>query len=244
MANVASALRSSSGRQVGLFQTPRKSSWASINPFSNMAGDTYTLKYFNFRVLGEPIRWQFALAGVPFKDERYARDSSWDQGIKQKTGWGVLPILVINGNTSITQSTAISRYLAKKYGTMPEDLMLQTRCDELVDNLQDFRLVYRVWVRESDPAKKLALQKELKETHFPLFLPKVEKFVKEHGKDGCAVGDKLSWADLYLANFMQLFTDCHGEDIISSYPLLKQNMTKIINIPEIKKWNETRPVSF
>jgi len=245
MVKVASALCSSSGRQLRLFQAPKTTclGTSKSNHFSKMAGNTYTLKYFNFRVLGEPIRWQFALAGIPFKDQRYARDSSWDEGIKQKTGWGRLPILVINGDTTISQSTSISRYLAKKYGLMPEDLILQTRCDELVDNLQDLRLLWRPWLRESDPVKKLAIEKELKEIHFPFYLPKVENFVKEFGKDGYAVGDKLSWADLYLANFIQIWMECQGEGIMSPYPLLKQNMTKILNIPEIKKWNETRPPS-
>lgn len=55
-------------------------------------------------------------------------------------GWGRLPLLVIGEKTEISQSAAISRHLATKYGLMPTNELHKTRCDELVDNLQDMRL--------------------------------------------------------------------------------------------------------
>jgi len=96
-------------------------------------------------------------------------------------------------------------------------------------------------VRESDPTKKAVLAKEMVEVNFPFYLPKVEQFVKAHGKDGYAVGNKLTWADLYLANFMQIWTENHGKDLLANCPTLEKHMNKIINIPEIKEWIEKRP---
>lgn len=34
----------------------------------------YRLVYFNFKSLGEPIRWIFAYTGIPFEDERIPTD--------------------------------------------------------------------------------------------------------------------------------------------------------------------------
>jgi len=203
----------------------------------------YHLKYFNFRILGEPIRWQFALAGVPFNDERLPRDT-WDtEGIKQKVGWGKLPVLQIDGDLEITQSCAISRYLAKEFGLLPESHLHQARADELVDNLQDIRAVYRPFVIEKDPAKKESLGKQMVEVHFSFYLPKLEEFVKKHGSNGFAVGQMLSWADLYLANFLQIWTDNHGKEILAKYPLLEAHLNKITSIPQIDEFNRKRPVT-
>jgi len=72
----------------------------------------------------------------------------------------------------------------------------------------------------------------------------VENFIHEFGKNGYAVGDKMTWADLYLANYVQIYLGLFGADLIlNPYPLIKGNMEKILNVPEIKKWNETRPES-
>lgn len=83
----------------------------------------------------------------------------------------------------------------------------------------------------------------MKDIHFPFYLPKLEDFIKNYGEDGYAVGDSLTWADLYLANFMEIWTDNHGKDLIASFPLIAQHMKKILSIPQIKEWNSTRPVS-
>ncbi|XP_035716342.1 probable glutathione S-transferase 5 isoform X2 [Folsomia candida] len=161
--------------------------WRSNRLFATMGGDSYTLKYFNFRVLGEPIRWQFALAGVPFTDQRIARDEAWDAEVKY---------------------------------------------------------MWRPYIRESDPVKKKILEKEMVEVNFPFYLPRFEDFIKKMGgKEGYAVGDSLTWADLYLANFIEIWTDNHGKELIASYPLLQQHMKKILDIPQIKEWNAKRPVT-
>jgi glutathione S-transferase len=39
----------------------------------------------------------------------------------------------------LTQSAAIGRYLAKKYGLIPDDSFDAARCDEIVNALDDLR---------------------------------------------------------------------------------------------------------
>lgn len=100
-----------------------------------MSTPRYKLIYFNFLGLGEPLRFMFHLAGVPFEDIR-VEVKEWKNGKKKggeiskncsrrttiiklqkisETCWGVLPELQVDGKT-LCQSKAINYYLAKKFG--------------------------------------------------------------------------------------------------------------------------------
>ena len=77
----------------------------------------YKYYYFDFRGLGELVRLVFAATGQKFEDVRIPREK-WPEW-KHKTPFGKLPYLeVIDGSNSFTlsQSKAISRFLAKKFG--------------------------------------------------------------------------------------------------------------------------------
>lgn len=39
-----------------------------------MSTPKYRLTYFNFKSLGEPIRWVLAYAGIPYEDDRVPTD--------------------------------------------------------------------------------------------------------------------------------------------------------------------------
>ena len=45
-----------------------------------------------------------------------------------------LPVLELADGTQPTQSTAIARFVAQKFGYYPKDAMLAARCDEFIDN--------------------------------------------------------------------------------------------------------------
>lgn len=77
----------------------------------------YKLHYFDLRGLGELARLVFAAAGQKFEDVRIPRDK-WPEW-KAKSPFGQAPYLeVIDGSNSFTlsQSKAIARYLARKFG--------------------------------------------------------------------------------------------------------------------------------
>ncbi|GBN62907.1 Glutathione S-transferase [Araneus ventricosus] len=80
------------------------------------------LGYWDLRGLAEPIRYLLHYKKVDFEDKRYTLDKeAWQ---KEKFNLGLefpnLPYYM-EGDTKITQSTAILRYLAHKYGLDGKD---------------------------------------------------------------------------------------------------------------------------
>lgn len=55
-----------------------------------------------------------------------------------ETPFGMLPVLEIDGKV-VSQSNAISRYLAKQYGLAGKDEWEALQCDVLVDTLGDLK---------------------------------------------------------------------------------------------------------
>ena len=53
----------------------------------------YKLTYFDFRALGEPIRWILALAGVPLEDNRVSL-ADWS-ALKNSPGMSIIVNLVV-----------------------------------------------------------------------------------------------------------------------------------------------------
>lgn len=113
------------------------------------------LIYFNARGRAENARLIFAQAGVDFEDERIERDN-WPQ-LKQskptcKKPWmdqwflqifstaipfGQLPALVTSDGTTIIQSIAIARYLAREYNLAGKNNVEMAQADMYVDCLTD-----------------------------------------------------------------------------------------------------------
>lgn len=48
-----------------------------------------------------------------------------------------MPILLIDDDKELTQSSTIARYLANKFDLVPRDEFHAARCDEVVDMLND-----------------------------------------------------------------------------------------------------------
>ena len=82
-------------------------------------------------------------AGVDYEDV-YAWDyygASWRDGAKQKTPFGQVPVLVVNDEVSIDQSSAIQRYLSRLTGTCPTDSLLAAQADALCDNAAELFVI-------------------------------------------------------------------------------------------------------
>ena len=107
-----------------------------------------TLGYWTIRGLGAQIRYMFAYCNVEFEDKQYVFKGTQDNvdrsdwlDVKQTLGleYPNLPYL-IDGNTKITETKAIMKYVAKKYqpallGASAAEVgrieMLSAHCDQL-----------------------------------------------------------------------------------------------------------------
>ena len=84
----------------------------------------YKLTYFNARARAEPIRWMLVYAGVQFEDIRLKDrpeavtgkpNPEWN-ALKSHTPFGTLPVLEIDGQQTLGETTAIGRYIAREHG--------------------------------------------------------------------------------------------------------------------------------
>jgi len=202
---------------------------------------TYKLTYFDTQGYAEGIRYLFALAGVPFEDVRIpiAADRSLPQEIKDKCPWGQVPILDVDGKI-IAQSSAIFRYVARELGFAGKNNFEAAKCDEYVDAARDFIEEIRPVLREKDEAKKEELKKNLDDVIAPKFFERFTKILKENGN--WLVGNSITWADLGLANFIELYmTMLATRDVLSDFPVIKEYFLRILALPEVKKFRQENP---
>ena len=54
---------------------------------------------------------------------------------------------------------------------------------------------------------------------------------------------QLTWADIIAANMFDSMSQWLGMDLADKYPVLNDFKNKIYDLPNIKKWIETRPVT-
>ncbi|CAJ0574712.1 unnamed protein product, partial [Mesorhabditis spiculigera] len=199
----------------------------------------YKLTYFFFNGLGEPIRQIFALAGVDFEDHRVQREE-WP-ALKESTPFGKMPVLEVDGK-KLPQSKAIARYLGRKFGFAGNGEWEQAQVDAWADQINDYMTSvdpffrYKAGFAEGDAdAEFNDVVVKARDTFFPL----VVKQLKEAGS-GYLVGNKVSWADLFLNYHVETFLGFRP-DYIDKYPEIAAHLKKVRDIPELKKWVSQRP---
>nr|QNM80587.1 glutathione S-transferase sigma 2 [Daphnia pulex] len=197
----------------------------------------YKLIYFNLRGRGELARLILHHQEVAFEDFRFEREE-WT---KYKTGtpFGQVPVLEVDGKP-LAQSNAIARYLARQHGLAGQNEWEQSQADMYVDCIYDLISGTRPIIHESDKEKqKEILQKFLKETVNP-HLEKLEQQLIKNGT-GFLVGKSITWADLAYYSFFSPMTERFGDSVMDNSPHLKKLVEHVANIPQIKKYVETRP---
>ena len=218
------------------------------------------LVYFNGKGMAETTRILLAAAGADYEDFRYplkindwaTYDFTREEFDKDKADgklWrsmGKVPFLEVKNSGlvgCISQSKAIERYVANKFGFMghgPEEAAL---IDSYCEYLRDFKAAYHVEKRK--PNKKEAI-----DNWFNVMLveklKKFEKIISNDGmfEDGFSVGDKLSLADISIYSFLVEFFD-NKEGATLAYkdcPKLKTIVKNVTNNEKISHWLNNRPV--
>ena len=103
-------------------------------------------------------------------------------------------------------------------------------------------LVLRPIYACEDGETRAQLLARVHETQTPRYLGTFDKIIREN--NGCnLVGNKLTWADIYLAHVMDNFTKLLDADLLKNYPSLANLVRTVLNIPAIKDWIQVRPNS-
>ena len=152
----------------------------------------YTLHYFGVYARGEPIRMLLTHAGVPFNDDRITMEG-WG-AVKHTMPNGQCPALETPEGKVLSQSSAIVRYLGRKYGYYPTDLELAYEVDNLNELYQDvLPKLYTPVFAQGDDAKAAAIETCFK-TLEP-FLVHIESVLKD---SGYLVGENLNTCDFWI----------------------------------------------
>lgn len=200
------------------------------------------LGYWKIRGLAEPIRLLLTYAGEEFEEKLYesgpAPDFDRSQWLNEKFKLGLdfpnLPYY-IDGDTKITQSSAIIRYIARKHklaGSTEEELVrIDVVENQLIDLNRNFvNLCYNPKFESLKPDYVKNLPDALK--HISEFL----------GKSKFLAGDNVTFVDFlaysYISKQLTLAPNC-----LENFPNLKEFQSRVENLPTVNEYIKNAPQS-
>jgi len=213
------------------------------------------LTYFDIEGAAEQCRLAFALAGIPFEDDR-VKFQEWKE-LKPKTPHGKLPLLQIDDGEVKTQSGAILRYAASidPTGTLyPQDKLfeieecigliadMQTSCTpKMYIGMNPQAFGHAEGLSKTDDGKALIekMRKEWIEKELPAFLSHIEAKLEKNGGAFMCGGDKPTIVDCNLVPVLRNFTKGHldhvdPECVRKSSPKLAEYVERFCALPQIK----------
>ncbi|KAI6182142.1 Glutathione S-transferase domain containing protein [Aphelenchoides bicaudatus] len=201
---------------------------------------SYRLFYFDIRNLAEPSRMILHYAKVPFEDVRISFEE-WP-ALKEKHSFRYLPVLEENGEF-LGESTAIARYLARKYGLAGKDDWEQAKVDELTDYQSEIYALLKPYylsalgVARTDEKDKLYV--ELCKPHFPEYLKTIGKLLYTNNS-GYLVGEKETFIDFWVADYLYTWQQLEPKFFKHNQNLVRYTR-QIHSLPRIAKYVATRP---
>lgn len=188
------------------------------------------LTYFRGRGRAESTRWMLAAANVPF--ENVPIDTPEQLANLRATGnlpFDQMPLLEIDGYM-LSQSSAMTRYLARRaelYGDNDVDAMW---CDLVVGAVADFaETALQAAFRSSAEVARSELQ-----ARFDKFGPRFEARIEAASKGYC-VGDRMSFADVLLSEALSGYLEWIP-GILDNTPKLSSLYTQITAMPQIAEY--------
>ena len=197
------------------------------------------LTYFALPGRGEATRLALTIGKIPFVDHRVAF-ADWPQ-VKPTTPWGSLPTLTLaDGITTIAQQRAILRLVGKEtqlYPTTTKDVLAAAKIDELMDAVEDLGTKTSAIGQGLEPKEKEAARKVAVAEGGPIhaLLENMDSFIATNGRDGYAVGNAMTIADIYL------YTS--SSNLVSGlYDGVPENaLDKFANIRNVRKTVRSHP---
>ncbi|CAL8123520.1 unnamed protein product [Orchesella dallaii] len=197
----------------------------------------------------------FKLAKVDFEDERIPVENWKEEKYRFEKQMGRLPILQVDDKFELSQVASITQYVAKQFGFNGETEMDAARADEVHELLYDLRLcaatqlksekspsdpdiflhtVFRAVCNEANLSKKVLMKKSLLNI-FPKYLEKINSLLQQSSGQYLA-GDRITYADLAFANFMDICHTMVNPDLLNDYPCLQDLIDEVLDLPEIREW--------
>jgi len=205
------------------------------------------LIYFNSKGRAETARLILAEGKIEYEDYRFPLNADNDTNpsrmndafaaLEPRLTWGQVPAMEV-GNTLVTQSRAIERYLAKRAGLIPKCDVEAALADGVVeacnDILNDFiKAVF------GKPEEKEAALKEFKESTVPRYAKLFSAYLESNGSG--YYGKNFSYADIVAYYQWDMINGFAGGQLLENFPAIKKHVELIASRPNIKAWLESRP---
>nr|AYN44542.1 glutathione S-transferase S3 [Brachionus koreanus] len=200
----------------------------------------YKLYYFNMKGRGELIRLLFAASGQKYEDFRIEKND-WPE-YKSKAPFGQAPYLEItNGKKTmiLSQSVAIGRFLARKFGLAGKGDEEQAMVDMYGDQISDLVNEFAKFMMENDETKKKEIYQKLETEIIPYHMKFFETKLAQ-SKTGFFFDSGLTWIDLYLFNLLGLLGEQRSQ-LFEHFKAVKTLYDKVSEYGKIKAYLETRP---
>ena len=167
------------------------------------------LTYFNANGRVGLLRAMLCYKKVPFENKMITMEE-WPSK-KQDYEFHQLPELEVNGK-KMTQTIAISLYLARNLNLYPKNVYLQYHVDSLLAIRDDITPLYRK-VKQNNEDDYKAYKKQI-----ILYLQRIENRYKELGEGKYYLGNELSVADFFLGCMISEFCFLvKDEDVLEKY---------------------------
>jgi len=197
----------------------------------------YKLSYFGARGFGEPIRYVLAYKKADWENDIVANET-WS-ALKPKTPMGQIPLLTLKDGRQLAQSKAILRFVSRELGVAPTNNFEAAEADMLIDSLYGdlypkYSPVYmpRFSGNEAESKQKWAA---FKKDTLPAFLDLYEKYLAARAS-GWFVGDKVSYADFVIGEFMDRIQTLFDPDCLKGHPKLAAHAKKVAELPGVKEY--------
>ncbi|GBL88800.1 Glutathione S-transferase class-mu isozyme 1 [Araneus ventricosus] len=187
------------------------------------------LGYWEVRGLAEPIRYLLHYKKVDFEDKRYPRNVlGFEDWQKDKFSLGLdfpnLPYY-IDGDTKITQSVAILRFLAYRHGLIAKTKEQHRRTIVAEQQCIEFRRC--LFLKSFDESGK--------EGFLTSVQPKFQQWEKFLGDRKFIAGNDITYVDFMVYEALEFYRLYH-ETILDDYPILEAYFSRIKNLPELQEY--------
>ena len=188
------------------------------------------LTYFNVNGRVGLLRAMLCYKKVPFENNMITMEE-WPNK-KKDFEFHQLPELEVNGK-KMTQTIAISLYLAKQLDLYPKDIYLQYHVDSLLAIRDDITPLYRKMKQKKEEETKAYKEQII------LYLEKIEKRYEELGNGKYYLGNELSVADFFLGCMLTEFCFLvKDEDVLSKYAPGIKKLIDRLKENELKEYFE------
>lgn len=196
------------------------------------------IKLYNFKDIGrvEASRIILALAGKSYEYVPFTF-KEWPE-IKPNTPFGQAPFIEIDGK-KFGQSLAIAAYLAREFGFYGQSNLDGLKIDMISQLVYEWRVNAAKLLFGGDASNKEEVDKILTEQEAPRYLGYLEKLLKENGSK-FMVGESITLGDVVVLDMFTGFVCKYVEEASSNFPLLRELVDRLSNIPSIKNYVASR----